>query len=322
MSYAFREFTGADADWPHYVRIHNLAWPLFPTTEAEARSEADRWEKNYRRTRFLLEVDGVPVGFGVWCDCAWSPRAGKYFVDWLVDPAAGREPEDAFGEFLLARVHDLGDVETLCAETRETREHRIAWLESHGFTLVHRENCSELNPQTWDDTPFKAVCDRVAAGPYDILDVAELTARTEDWFEALYDLNAAIVTDLPAPEPIVPESRERFRGRFHRPGYDPRAYFVAVDGDVCIGLSTLSLAPAQPHKLYVGLTGVRRDYRRRGLCTALKVRALRWARSNGYTEVFTDNEENNPMYQINLRLGFEPKPAWVAFQTGEDNGRR
>ena len=28
----------------------------------------------------------------------------------------------------------------------------------------------------------------------------------------------------------------------------------------------------------------------------------------------TDNEENNPMYQINLKLGYEPLPAWVDYE--------
>lgn len=28
----------------------------------------------------------------------------------------------------------------------------------------------------------------------------------------------------------------------------------------------------------------------------------------------TDNEENNPMYQINMKLGFEPLPAWVDYE--------
>ena len=61
--------------------------------------------------------------------------------------------------------------------------------------------------------------------------------------------------------------------------------------------------------LETGLTGVRREYRRRGIATALKVMALQFARENGYTEIVTDNEENNPMFQINLQLGFEPQPA-------------
>lgn len=316
VTYEIRAFEGAEADWPHYVRVHNLAWPEYPTTVAEAVSEADRWDEAYRRSRFLMERDGEVIGFGVWCDCSWSPRKGKYFVDWFTDPAHGETAEGFLGSFLLAEVEKLGDLETLCAETREDQP-RVGWLEARGFKLVHREACSEINPQEFDDAPFTDKIAAIEAGPYEIIDQATLTERMDDWFERLYDLNVALLKDLPAPEPLVPESRERFRARLNRPGHDPHAYFVAMHGERCIGLSTLGLALAEPHKLYVGLTGVRREYRRQGLCTAMKVRALQWAREAGYTQIVTDNEENNPMYQINLALGFRPTPAWVAFQTGD-----
>lgn len=32
----------------------------------------------------------------------------------------------------------------------------------------------------------------------------------------------------------------------------------------------------------------------------------------GAKTLITDNEENNPMYQINLKMGFETKPAWLS----------
>ena len=30
--------------------------------------------------------------------------------------------------------------------------------------------------------------------------------------------------------------------------------------------------------------------------------------------IVTSHEENNPMYTLNLKLGFEPKPAWISYQ--------
>jgi GNAT superfamily N-acetyltransferase len=68
--------------------------------------------------------------------------------------------------------------------------------------------------------------------------------------------------------------------------------------------------------LYTGFTGVLPTYRRRGIATALKVRALTYARglltSTGeHPLVRTGNEENNPMLQINLCLGFVELPGEV-----------
>ncbi len=46
---------------------------------------------------------------------------------------------------------------------------------------------------------------------------------------------------------------------------------------------------------------------------ALKLSGFAYAREQGVRTIATDNEERNPMYAINLKLGFEPRPAWLAF---------
>jgi len=35
---------------------------------------------------------------------------------------------------------------------------------------------------------------------------------------------------------------------------------------------------------------------------------------SGTRLIFTANEENNPMFQLNLRLGFEPQPAEIDWE--------
>ncbi len=57
-----------------------------------------------------------------------------------------------------------------------------------------------------------------------------------------------------------------------------------------------------------------RPYRRRGIATALKLRTIDYAQQHGARSITTGNEENNPMYQINLALGFQPKPAWISYR--------
>ncbi|HYN89501.1 MAG TPA: GNAT family N-acetyltransferase, partial [Ardenticatenaceae bacterium] len=64
-------------------------------------------------------------------------------------------------------------------------------------------------------------------------------------------------------------------------------------------------------QFHTGVTTVRREYRRRHIATALKVRAIRFAREQGAREILTNNDAGNPMYQLNLKLGFEPQPSWV-----------
>ena len=57
-----------------------------------------------------------------------------------------------------------------------------------------------------------------------------------------------------------------------------------------------------------------RAHRRQGIATAMKVRAIGFAKEYGAKIVETDNEENNPMYFLNLKLGFESQPAWLSFE--------
>ena len=64
----------------------------------------------------------------------------------------------------------------------------------------------------------------------------------------------------------------------------------------------------------IRFTDVRRAWRCRGIATAIKRKSIAQVRYMGCARMQTSNEENNPMYGINLELGFESAPAWVEYQ--------
>ena len=65
---------------------------------------------------------------------------------------------------------------------------------------------------------------------------------------------------------------------------------------------------AEPNKGWTGGLGVLKEFRRKGIATALKIKAIESLLQKGVTDLRTDNEENNPMYKINVALGFQPVP--------------
>jgi predicted GNAT family acetyltransferase len=72
-----------------------------------------------------------------------------------------------------------------------------------------------------------------------------------------------------------------------------------------VALSTYARSLRSNDKISTGLTGVLPEYRRQGICSAVKIHALLDLKKKGFKKVFTGNEENNPMFQINLMLGFK-----------------
>ncbi len=137
--------------------------------------------------------------------------------------------------------------------------------------------------------------------------------RVPDALRRLYDLDWEAMQDMPNDDPPVQRSFDTYLKIMQPPGFDPRLGYVALDGDRWVGASLLWHNPAERETLGTEITGVLRTHRRRGIATALKVAALADARELGYRAVRTENAASNPMYDINLGLGFKPVPGWIDY---------
>ena len=118
--------------------------------------------------------------------------------------------------------------------------------------------------------------------------------------------------DIPMPKGIDREREPFDEFLKDQANYEKNYYaaeIIAVKNNKYIASTDLEFYPkAEPQKAWTGSLGVLRKYRRKGIATALKIRAFQELLKKGINEVRTDNELNNPMYKINVALGFKPVP--------------
>ena len=143
----------------------------------------------------------------------------------------------------------------------------------------------------------------------DILKTWNLVYKNYEKLEALIWTYAL---DFPIPDGIK-HTRMPFKQALKlQLDFEKNSYgteIVAVKNHEYIGSTDITVYPkAEPHKGWTGGLGVLKEYRRRGIATALKIKAIEKLLEKGVVEVRTDNEENNPMYKINVTLGFKPVP--------------
>ena len=314
MSLKVRPFEPTDAEYEACVGIANANWP-------EEKSAPESWKhrdkhRNPERLfqRVVGEVDGKIVAFSSYGESDWAYVPGKYFVGVEVHPDHQRKGYGSAMYDHVAAALAERDPLFFTADTREDKPDFIRFLTKRGFEPTMRYPVSHLNPQTFDFERFEAIEKRVKESGIEIVNVPDLPARDPDWKRHWYDLECECWMDVPLPEPPTIGRYEEFQSRFESPNYDASAHFIAIDEGKYVGLTGMWISKVEPHKLYTGLTGVVRSHRRRGVATALKINGVRYARDYGATIVETDNEENNPMFGLNLQLGFVAQPAWLDFR--------
>jgi GNAT superfamily N-acetyltransferase len=314
LTIRIRPTNESDADYQATAEIWTANWPEHPKTAEMYRYSARMRASKGVFDRLVAEDESGIAGTGYLREEPDNAAQGKFLLYAQVRPGRqGRGIGTTLFEGLMSKAEQYGP-RILSSFTREDNEAAIRFLEGRGFGVSLREQDSELDLSTWDASRFADVVRRVRESGIEILSASELAEKGVDWRRGSWELHGEIIPDVPDDDLLTNEPFEEFDKSFEHPDFVPDGYFIALDDGRWVGMSSVWNQRSKPGEMYTRLTGVVRSHRRRGIATALKVRAHEFARSIGAETISTDNEENNPMYDLNLALGFRPTKAWLQFR--------
>ena len=116
--------------------------------------------------------------------------------------------------------------------------------------------------------------------------------------------------DIPTAVPVAALPLDEWRRRLLGPEVLRELSFVALADDEVVGYGIAGVS--QPDVAEHWITGVRRDWRARGLATSLKAAQIEAARRSGFRELKTQNDARNAaMRRVNERLGYRPRLTWL-----------
>ena len=145
--------------------------------------------------------------------------------------------------------------------------------------------------------------------------LAEELPRDSQCLPKLYALANESLRHMPMPDiPTDPPYEMFLQWIMESPKRIPEAFFIARDGERYVGLSFLDKSDKEG-MINQGLTATDPGYMGRGIAWALKLNTIQYAQEHGYGQIQTWNDSaNERMLSINLRLGFQPLPAWIMLE--------
>ncbi len=288
----------------------------------ELRSWDERLPARFPRSRYVARSSGVVVGAALRSTPFDSFDPETFWIAVDVCPEARRR---GVGTALYERVvADLPDCRATCLRSacREDQLESVRFLLRRGFTECSRSYTSTLDLMAFDGGRFDARRARFQALGLEVRSLASL-AGDVDWREKLYDLATSVERDVPIPQAYTRPGFEEWHRLLETivAGFTD-AFLVAVDADECVAATWFGRQPSDPTELFTSFTGVRREYRGRGIAWGMKLLGIEFAKSNGFKRIRAINSSRNaPMLAINDGLGFVRQPATLEWMCREIEAR-
>ena len=303
-----------ERDYPAVAAALSAAYPSYPFTPERLRARDESAPAHCLRGRWVAEEGGAVLGAGGYEQRADMYAPGRYEVQVHVLPDRQRQ---GIGGRLYGAVSEalsLRSPSELRAFCLETDSGAIGFLTRRGFVQTRRDGQASLDLAAFDSDGWPS-SKKLPPGIH-IVSFADI-ADDPGFATRLCALHNAVMADVPPIGVRTPLAQADFvRLRLDPSDKLLEGSFAAVgpDGGL-VGLSELRRAPdGSSSTLHVGLTGVVRSWRGRGIGLALKLAAIRWAKESGCVAIRTGNDADNiPILRLNARLGFVRDPWRLHF---------
>jgi GNAT superfamily N-acetyltransferase len=285
-----------DHEWSEAIALRNIYNWTNPGKVSEARSYHQRSKQDRVDLRFVGMTDEQMSVYGGVMQNR-NAGDGTYWFILSFDP----NKSDAKATFRLAteeserRIKGYGGTRAMIESRGEITWEKEVLLDL-GYTKDMRLPFSGLEVV---DTNFELQSNVLSFRQF-------LDLFPDDGLHEIWRLEMDCANDLPLPFPFVETPFETFINSITDPEVDLDCKFILFEDGELKGMTQLWPSKVNTKLASTGLTGTRRQFRRQRVATRLKQHSTAWAKDRGIERIFTDNEENNPMYQLNLQLGFRP----------------
>jgi len=305
-----------EGDWaPISAFVYGLTPDFRQDEEAWLHNREQFDESNYTRRQYVAEHfdTGQILGYGSIEQTVFRP---KYRLFLMAEP---HWLNAGVGDLLLDQL--MKDLDAAGAITVGNRSYSnltglLDFLIDRGFVETRRVWDLRLELAATDFTSFAATAEGLSARGITITTFAEERQQNAD--AALHNLHEflnLVKQDDPARQPFIPVPFESVAHWSTRKYVLADACFIAKHGDEYIGFTDLNLLEPIPGGIMHGFTGVARAWRRQGVAAALKLRAIEYAREQGYQTIRAFNLLSQPeMMALNEKLGFHRAFSYVTVE--------
>ncbi len=288
--------------------LHNLKYHPWPRDLKQIIEDYDLIRKDIFHQAFLARENEIPIAYLAIQESYWLQKPHPYCLSVWSSASLPEATLAQFADYLEGIAAKQGATKTQIEDVDILG--KLEFWKARGYVSTLDCPVSRCHVSKVNFDQFASQEASFRHGGYEIVTLAELEAQG-DWRERIWQLKEAILDDVPHSEPRSPQTFERFCEVYPSEMAFPRltTFFAMKDGELA-GMSGGEKTFVNPTSFDTHLTGTRREHRRQGIATSLKLHVIRWCQENGVLTIDTGNEKDNPMYQLNLALGFEKFCTW------------